>query len=236
MAPPGYEAWCSEPLLRLPGCYHPIAAGQDPGGSRLSRADLGLPEDALVVGLQQRQNRVRPPFIDRLAQTVARHPRVHLWLRVASEHRARAIGYLADCGLPAERVHFSGFYADRADYLQALRLIDLFVDTHPYGGHSTTGEVRPRPSGGGGGRQLHPFPGRRQHADRARPGGSWWRPPRRPCSPRSIACSAIPPVRRLAAALRGGGGATAAARHRRLAAALEDAYLRLLAAAPEPPP
>ena len=141
ICPAGFERFCSEPLHRLPLCYHPISIG-DPGGSTtLDRHQCGLPDDGLVVGLFVTDNRVRPPFIEQLVRCLAPHPKVHFWLRARQDVQARVRGLLGRWGLPAERVHFLPRFPERADYLRAQRLVDLMVDSHPYGGHSTTGEA-----------------------------------------------------------------------------------------------
>ena len=141
VAPPGYDGFCSEPLYRLPLCYHPISTGEPEGSSTLDRARAGLPADALVVGIFPQVDRVRPPFIEQVARTIAVHPRAHLWLRAAVAVRPQVVEQLAAWGLPAERVHFISRFDSRADYLQAQRLVDVLVDSFPYGGHSTTGEA-----------------------------------------------------------------------------------------------
>lgn len=141
IAPPGYEAWCSEPLVRLPCCYHPISAGLQEGISSLTRERFGIPADAVLVGMLQMPNRVRPPFIDEVVRVLARHPSAHLLLRVVEESRAQVLAHLANLGLPADRVSFAPRFPERIDYLQLVRLLDLVVDSHPYGGHSTSGEA-----------------------------------------------------------------------------------------------
>ncbi len=141
VAPPGYDTWCHEPLLRLPCCYHPISAGLDSGGSQLTRDSLGIPRDAVLVGMLQMPNRVRPPFIQVVVGVLARHPAVHLILRVIKDSQDQVLAQLAASGLPAGRVSFAPRFPERSDYLQLLRHLDLMIDSHPYGGHSTSGEA-----------------------------------------------------------------------------------------------
>ena len=141
VAPAGYDEFTSEPLQRLPVCYHPISTGEQDGSSTLDRAQLGLPTDAMVVGIFPQVDRVRPPFIERVARTIAPQPHVHLWLRLAKAAQPQAIAQLEAWGIAAERIHVIPRFERRADYLQAQRLADLLVDSFPYGGHSTTGEA-----------------------------------------------------------------------------------------------
>ena len=137
----GYEQFCSEPLIRLSCCYHPISYGLRRNDSALSRRQLKLPEDSVLVGMLQTPNRIHPPFLDRVVRVLASSPDAHLLLRVQDKNRSRALEYLAHLGIPAERVHFISKLPEREDYLKLISLLDLIVDPHPYGGHSTTGEA-----------------------------------------------------------------------------------------------
>lgn len=141
LAPPGYEAWCREPLIRLPSCYHPISPGLNDGNSQLTREALGIPGDALLIGMLQTPNRVRPPFIHAVAEIIARHPTAHLMLRAVKESQPQVSAQLAALGLPVDRLSFAPRFPERIDYLQLVQLLDLVIDSHPYGGHSTSGEA-----------------------------------------------------------------------------------------------
>lgn len=158
VAPPGYEAYCTEPILRLPGCYHPISLGIEAKPSAITRADLHLPTDAIIVGMLQQPPKIRPPLVDRVASTIAPYPNVHLWLRAPSKAHTDIRRRLIDLGVSDERIHLTYHFPERSNYLAALRLADIAVDTYPYGGHSTTGETLLM------GTPVLTFPGRSVHA------------------------------------------------------------------------
>ena len=141
VAPAGYEQFCTEPLLRLPCCYHPISVGLNPVRSTASRHELGIPSDVVVIGMLQQSNRIRPEFAEKVARVLAAHPQVHLMLRVSIDARPAVSARLAEWGIPADRVHFFKRLEQRSEYLRLTELLDLVIDSHPYGGHSTTGEA-----------------------------------------------------------------------------------------------
>jgi predicted O-linked N-acetylglucosamine transferase (SPINDLY family) len=141
VAPPGYEAFCSEPLIRLPVCYHPISLGESAGPSGKQRADFHWPEDAVIVGLLMQPSRITVSFLRQMVGVIATHPKAVLVLRVAHDQRPEALVTLKQWGLSEERVRFIQHIAERADYLALIRNLDLFVDSVPYGGHSTVGEA-----------------------------------------------------------------------------------------------
>jgi protein O-GlcNAc transferase len=141
IAPAGYEAHCSEPLFRLPCCYHPISYGLRPTPSVADRESFRLPSQGIIVGLLQACSRITSEFIERLARAIAPHPEAHLLLRVNVKYRESASRCLAEWGIPQHRIHFIQHIKDRSDYLRLIELLDLAIDSHPYGGHSTTGEA-----------------------------------------------------------------------------------------------
>lgn len=141
VAPAGYENFCSEPFVRLPTCYHPISPGLYDRDSQLTREQLGLPNDGIVVGLLQQPNRIRPEFIEGVARLLARFPKVHFIMRVKKDAQSSALSQLTNWGMNAEQIHFILHFSKRSDYLHTMSLIDIALDSFPYGGHSTVGEA-----------------------------------------------------------------------------------------------
>jgi predicted O-linked N-acetylglucosamine transferase (SPINDLY family) len=141
VAPPGCETWCTEPLVRLPGCYHPISPGFVGDAPVVpDREGWELSPGAVLVGVIATNNRVTPDFIKGLVETVAPFHHVVLALRCAESARPAVIAQCAGWGLQAERLRFMGRLPERRDYLARLAAIDVVVDTSPYGAHSTLGE------------------------------------------------------------------------------------------------
>ena len=141
VAPPGYERYCTEPILRLNTCYHPISDGLGKANPKVTREIFKLPVQGTIVGLLQQPAKIHPPFIDAVASVISRHEQAHLWVRVHDDGVAGAQRRLSSLGLPPDRQHFAKLYRSRDDYLGIFTLVDLIVDSHPYGGHSTTGEA-----------------------------------------------------------------------------------------------
>ena len=141
VAPSGNEAWCSEPLIRMKGCYHPISLGCI--GDVQVRADRDgwdVPSGSLLIGITATNNRVTPEFIQGVVDTIAPFDHAYLALRSAESARSGVLDQCATWGLSADRIRFLGRLPDRIDYLSRIAALDLVVDTSPYGGHSTLGE------------------------------------------------------------------------------------------------
>lgn len=142
VAPMGYEAYCSEPLLRLPCCYHPISTGLGSPDTTLTRAAVGLPEDAVVLGLLLNAVKVGPEVTGLLGRLLRDLPQTVLWMTSEGPDAAERIrGFFREQGVDPARIIFAAYESDRGRYLGRQRLVDLMIDTFPYGGHSTSGEA-----------------------------------------------------------------------------------------------
>jgi protein O-GlcNAc transferase len=141
VADPGYEQFCTEPLLRLPCCYHPISTGFGTPDPQVTRTTIGMPEDAFVIGLRLQPAKIIPPFTEDLVEILRRCPDAHLWLKTESDASGPVRRFFNERGISPERIITNGFFRDRAQYLASFRLADLLIDAYPYGGHSTTGEA-----------------------------------------------------------------------------------------------
>ena len=135
------EQGFSEPVIRLPTCYHPISSGLHGDLPNLTRTDVGLPEGVFLIGMPQSLSRLKPSWIRTVCNHIATLSDVHLVLRIPDRFQERVRTICFTWGLPKERVHFLGYFPSREHYLAGLGLLDLILDTTPYGGHSTAGEA-----------------------------------------------------------------------------------------------
>jgi protein O-GlcNAc transferase len=141
VAPLGCEDSCTEPLVRLPGCYHPISTGYCGEAEIVAdREGWEIPSGAVLIGVTATNNRVMPEFIRGLVEAVAPINYAYLALRSNENARAKVLTQCAAWGLPASRIRFMSRLPERADYLARIAALDLVADTYPYGGHSTLGE------------------------------------------------------------------------------------------------
>lgn len=142
VVPVGAEVDYAERIWRLP-CYQP----NDPARSRPrtapDRAALGLPADAMVYCCFNNSWKItRERFADWLAILRAR-PDAVLWLLepnagqgIAERLRAAA----AAVGVAPERLVFAP-QVPQHDYLARYLVADLFLDTAPYGAHTTASDA-----------------------------------------------------------------------------------------------
>lgn len=132
----------SETIVHLPNSYQP----NDDRGRAIAepppRAALGLPDDAPVLVCFNALWKLNPEVLDRWATIVKRVPRSVLWLLANEDDPAIANlrREIASRGVDAARLVFAA-RRPSAEYLGLYRRADLFLDTWPYGGHTTASDA-----------------------------------------------------------------------------------------------
>jgi len=134
--PPGSERWFTERILRLPGTHQPfdpaMAATATPPRDRLA-----LPGDALVLASLVPHWKITRPVFDAWMRVLASLPDAVLWLVDGpTEARRNLEAAAARHGVAPERLVWAR-PVRMAEFLGQLPAADLFLDTFPYGGHST---------------------------------------------------------------------------------------------------
>ncbi len=134
------EYTVSESVLRLP-CYQPNDRRRTVAPERPSRADLGLPEHGFVYcslnGMQKITERVFSRWMAILSQV----PDSVLWLLTGTDETNERLRQAASArGVAPERLVFADKRAN-PHHLARYPLADLFLDTFPYGSHTTAADA-----------------------------------------------------------------------------------------------
>ena len=138
--PPESERYYTEKVLRLP-CYQPNNRKRAVSAKAPSRADMGLPEDGTVYCCFNGSHKITRFTFDRWLEILARVPGSVLWLLTGSDvSNNRLKAYAAGRGIAPERIVFAGKMAN-PDHLARYPLADLFLDTTPYGAHTTASDA-----------------------------------------------------------------------------------------------
>jgi predicted O-linked N-acetylglucosamine transferase (SPINDLY family) len=138
--PEGDEIYYSEKVMRLP-CYQPTDRKRIVSQNRPTRASAGLPEYGTVFccfnGPQKYTRRVFERWMAILRGT----PGSVLWfLAPPQETIDRLKGLAAGLGVAPERLIFAG-RMHNPDHLARFALADIFLDTSPYGAHTTASDA-----------------------------------------------------------------------------------------------
>lgn len=138
--PEGHEIFFSEKVMRLP-CYQPNDRKRRVAAEAPRRADEGLPGQGFVFcclnGAQKITAHVFMAWMKILAATEGSV----LWLLDSTEETNQRLRQMASAaGVAPERICFAP-KRPNPQHLARYRLADLFLDTYPYGAHTTASDA-----------------------------------------------------------------------------------------------
>ncbi len=139
--PEGSERFYSETVLRL-SCYQPNDRRRPTGGATPPRrADHGLPEEGTVFCSFNGTQKITPFVFARWMAILQGVPGSVLWLlKSCEEVEDRLRAHAVAAGVAPERLIFAPIVAAH-DHLARYALADLFLDTLPYGAHTTASDA-----------------------------------------------------------------------------------------------
>jgi predicted O-linked N-acetylglucosamine transferase (SPINDLY family) len=141
LVPPVHRHHYAEKILFIPS-YQPNDPSRRIAGGRAGRQAHGLPAEGFVFCCFNNTYKINPPVFDVWMRLLSQVPGSVLWMRSAEpdsianlrrEARARDIA--------PERLLFAPRLEAVEDHLARYRLADLFLDTWPYGAHTTAGDA-----------------------------------------------------------------------------------------------
>ena len=131
----------SEAIIQLPHCYQANNLQEYALAPPPARAELGLPEDAFVFCCFCANNKFTPKRFAAWVRILRGCPHAVLWLWAPEEIvRANLRREAEQLGLGHERLIFAD-RLPRAEHLRRMQLADLFLDTAPYGAHTTASDA-----------------------------------------------------------------------------------------------
>jgi len=140
IVPEKYEVFYSERVMRLP-CYQPNDRKRVVSPQVPTRAEAGLPDDAIVYCCFNGSHKITPVIFDLWEQILRQVPNGVLWLMGTQlETNERLKQHAANVGIAPERVIFTGWAAN-ADHVPRYLLADVILDTWPYGAHTTASDA-----------------------------------------------------------------------------------------------
>jgi predicted O-linked N-acetylglucosamine transferase (SPINDLY family) len=138
--PAGSELYYSEKVVRLP-CYQANDRKRVVAAHRPSRTEVGLPEDGVVFCCFNGAQKISRFTFDRWMEIVKRTPGSVLWLLdTAEETNVRLRDEAEARGVAPERIVFATKLANPY-HMARYSLADLFLDTSPYGAHTTASDA-----------------------------------------------------------------------------------------------
>jgi predicted O-linked N-acetylglucosamine transferase (SPINDLY family) len=139
--PPDSRQWFAEKIVYLPDCYQPNDSKREVAGQSISRREAGLPDEAFVFCCFNNNYKLNPDAFDAWSRILSATPGSVLWL---VQDSAAAIGNLKReaqaRGVDPSRLIFAKKVGN-AEHVARYRLADLFLDSWPYGAHTTASDA-----------------------------------------------------------------------------------------------
>ena len=130
----------SEKIAQLPQCYQPNDAHRE-WPQPTPRAELGLPEFALVLCAFHQSYKISPAVFDTWCELLHELPQAVLWLLHWNTNVEQALRQAAaQRGIDSQRLHFAPV-VPLTEHLARLASADLYLDAWPCNAHTTAGEA-----------------------------------------------------------------------------------------------
>ena len=138
--PQDQETCYSEKVLRLP-CYQPNDRQRRVSEASITRAGEGLSEGAFVFCCFNGSQKILPPVFGVWMQILRSVPASVLWLLESTQETGARLRRAAEAeGVAGERLLFAP-KRPNPEHLARYRLANLFLDTYPYGAHTTAADA-----------------------------------------------------------------------------------------------
>lgn len=130
-----------EALIYLPDCYQPNNHERKIARTGLTRSDVDLPEDAVVLCSFNASYKLKPLEFGIWLRVLAEVPQAVLWLLAPNEWaKANLCSVAKAAGIAPERLIFAP-PLPQAEHLERLQLADLMVDTFHCNAHTTASDA-----------------------------------------------------------------------------------------------
>jgi protein O-GlcNAc transferase len=141
IAPMEHQPDYSERIVHLPNCYQPNDRQRKISDEPMTRADMGLPDDAFVFCSFNNTYKLNAPVFDVWMRLLAEVPRSVMWILASDEGcRSNLRREAAARGIDPDRLVFAG-KMPIGRHLARHRLADLFLDTLPCNAHTTASDA-----------------------------------------------------------------------------------------------
>jgi predicted O-linked N-acetylglucosamine transferase (SPINDLY family) len=139
--PDDQRRYYTEQIVYLPDSYQCNDSRRAIAGHRFTRRDAGLPDSGFVFCCFNNSYKITPEVFALWMQLLRELPGSVLWLLEDNADAVRNLKREAEArGIGADRLVFAPRVSG-AEHLARHRLADLFLDTQPYGAHTTASDA-----------------------------------------------------------------------------------------------
>lgn len=142
IVPQEQERFYTERVLKLPHSYLPRDSSVLASPETPSRESQGLPKSGLILCSFNHDYKINPIIFDVWMRLLTEFDGSVLWLMKLNQDARKNLEKEAiKRGIDPQRLVFAERVPRVEDHLARYRLVDLFLDTFPYGGHTTANDA-----------------------------------------------------------------------------------------------
>ena len=131
----------SEKVIYLPNCYQPNQNKVKISKKHFTKKDFNLPEGYTILGCLSSNYKINPSIFNCWMDILNKCKKSILWVLKESEiMEANLLKEAHKRGIDKNRILFAKKTSGDI-HLKRLKFIDLYLDTYPYGAHTTGSEV-----------------------------------------------------------------------------------------------
>jgi len=141
VAPAEMQPHYTEQFFHMPHAYVPSDTRRAPGGPAPTRSEVGLPDKPFVFCCFNNTFKLLPDVFAAWMRLLSAVPDSVLWLLGANADATTNLRReMKDAGVDPARLVFAP-RVENAQHLARTAVADLFLDTSPYGAHTTTNDA-----------------------------------------------------------------------------------------------
>ncbi len=131
----------SEKIINLPNCYQPNDDKKIISNKKITKKEYNLPEDKFIFCNFNRSYKINLKMLNVWSDILKQKENSIIWLFADNEITKKNLkNEFSKLGINSNRVIFAD-PENHSNHLGRHRLADLFIDTYPYTGHTTTSDA-----------------------------------------------------------------------------------------------
>jgi len=135
-----YENNFLEKIIYLPNCYQPSNKIQNANLKSFSKKKFNLPEDTFIFCSLNSSYKINPYIFNLWVKILKQVKKSVLWILADNlDFEKNLLNEFKNSGIDSNRIIFC-HQVNLDEHLQRFKYADLFLDTFPYGAHTTANE------------------------------------------------------------------------------------------------
>ena len=136
------QKYFSEKIIYLPNTFMVNDNKKKISNSIISKNNLGIPENSFLLGCLNQHYKITPEIFDVWIKILLKNDSAYILLTKGNNlSKENLLKYASKKNINKDRFIFIKKLGSLSEHLNRLKIVDLFVDTFPYGSHTTAFDI-----------------------------------------------------------------------------------------------